>query len=191
VHAALEPAWAAQVLRETDATADRPGDARLELVLQGDGTVLVRGRLNLAYSVPCARCLAPASVDADARLCITAVPAARLRAEMEAAWRASPDPDGVEIESEALDQVGYDGHELDLGRILGEQVLLAYPIRALCGLSEACRGLCSGCGADLNQDLSARRSCPRCDAAAESAKGAGEDEPVAAWKQQLRKLTRS
>jgi hypothetical protein len=38
-----------------------------------------------------------------------------------------------------------------------ETVKVAYPMRALCSRGEACRGLCSNCGADLNeQPVSAR-----------------------------------
>lgn len=192
MRADLGTAWAAEVLRETDAQVGAAGRTSLELVVQGDGTVLMRGTVELRYSVPCARCLAPADVDAGGELCLTAVPAARLREEIEAAARASADPDGVEIESDALDQIGYEGHEIDLGYILGEQALLAYPIRALCALGEACEGLCSVCGANVAQVRAGRVRCDTCDGDPDRAKGANEGEgPNEAWKDALRKLTRS
>ena len=44
----------------------------------------------------------------------------------------------------------YDGDELDLGRLAREQALLALDDSGLC--SEACRGLCAHCGANLNRE---------------------------------------
>jgi uncharacterized metal-binding protein YceD (DUF177 family) len=190
VEAALPTAWAREVLRETDAEVAEDGRTSLELVVQGDGTVLLRGTVELGYSVPCARCLSPAAVDAGGELCLTAVPAARLQTEIEARYQASSDPDGVEIESEDLDQVGYEGHVLDLGYILGEQALLAYPMRALCALGEACEGLCSVCGANVAEVRAGRVQCETCEGDPDRAKGASQGEDAnAAWKDALRKLT--
>lgn len=42
----------------------------------------------------------------------------------------------------------YSSEEIDLSPLIMEQVLLALPTRPLC--LENCRGLCGGCGADLN-----------------------------------------
>ena len=42
----------------------------------------------------------------------------------------------------------YSGDEIDLTPLIREQVMLALPTRALC--AEDCRGLCEGCGANLN-----------------------------------------
>ncbi|HEY2773607.1 MAG TPA: DUF177 domain-containing protein [Candidatus Binatia bacterium] len=51
----------------------------------------------------------------------------------------------------------YSGDELDLGPLVCEQALLALDSLPLC--SQECRGLCAGCGANLN-----REAC-RCQAA--------------------------
>ncbi len=54
--------------------------------------------------------------------------------------------------------------EVDLGAPLREAALLALPLKRLCG--EQCRGLCSGCGANLNLEpcrCPARRHDPRWD----------------------------
>lgn len=51
------------------------------------------------------------------------------------------------------DDVGlafYAGEEIDLSPFIREEVLLALPMRPLC--EENCRGLCAGCGADLNNE---------------------------------------
>jgi len=43
-----------------------------------------------------------------------------------------------------------DSDDLDLGRLAREQALLALDESVLC--SEVCRGLCAGCGANLNRE---------------------------------------
>jgi uncharacterized metal-binding protein YceD (DUF177 family) len=67
----------------------------------------------------------------------------------------SPDPAGCERKAEALrsDELGlsyYSTEEIDLAPLIKEQVLLALPTRPLCG--EECRGLCGGCGVNLNSE---------------------------------------
>jgi uncharacterized protein len=44
----------------------------------------------------------------------------------------------------------YSGDELDLGPLVAEQALLSLDLLPLC--SEDCRGLCAGCGANLNRE---------------------------------------
>jgi len=44
----------------------------------------------------------------------------------------------------------YEGDEVDLSRLVKEQAVLALDESALC--SEACRGLCPGCGANRNHE---------------------------------------
>src|SRR5690349_10128096 len=98
---ALPLDWQREVVRETDATPLADGAARLEITLHADQTVLVRGRLELAYDVPCARCLAPARVDVGAEtgdLCLTFVPRDRLRA-----WAELPGVDVAGDEAEGID----------------------------------------------------------------------------------------
>ena len=64
-----------------------------------------------------------------------------------------PDPDSPKNRELNRDEMGlsfYREEEINLAPFIREQVLLALPIRPLCG--EECRGLCPGCGADLNDD---------------------------------------
>ena len=49
----------------------------------------------------------------------------------------------------------YSGEDLDLGPLVREQALLSLDSLPLC--SEDCRGLCVGCGANLNREAC---SCP-------------------------------
>ncbi|HYC54810.1 MAG TPA: DUF177 domain-containing protein [Candidatus Binatia bacterium] len=60
-----------------------------------------------------------------------------------------PAPAGVDPEDDdGIDH--YSGDDLDLSPLVGEQALLALDHSLLC--SEGCRGLCAGCGANLNQE---------------------------------------
>lgn len=67
----------------------------------------------------------------------------------------APDPVKSERGAEELDRddLGlsyYSTEEINLAPLIAEQVLLALPTRPLC--SEACRGLCGNCGANLNKE---------------------------------------
>jgi uncharacterized protein len=65
----------------------------------------------------------------------------------------TPDPFSVKSKELDRDEMGlsfYSEEEINLSPYIREQVLLALPMRPLC--DEECRGLCSGCGADLNDE---------------------------------------
>jgi uncharacterized protein len=55
-----------------------------------------------------------------------------------------------ELRPEDLGLSYYSGDEINLEPLVREQVLLALPTRSLC--AEDCRGLCGGCGVDLNTE---------------------------------------
>jgi uncharacterized protein len=55
-----------------------------------------------------------------------------------------------ELRPEDLGLSYYSGDEINLEPLVREQVLLALPTRPLC--AEDCRGLCGGCGVDLNTE---------------------------------------
>lgn len=189
----LPQAWVAEVLAETDAIARAGGAARLELTYQADRTLLVRGRIELVYAVPCARCLEPADVDVGAEtdeLCVTFVPADRLRSWADVPGGSNQDDDEIEpLESAELDQIGYQGSTIDLRALISEQILLAYPMRILCSRGEACLGLCMRCGADLNQAVpeggERPERCPSCNARLDGGDDEGAETP---WKRALSKL---
>ncbi|MGH7738625.1 MAG: YceD family protein [bacterium] len=67
-------------------------------------------------------------------------------------YRRSEDREPDEVETEiSLSQVEilyFDGEILDIADAVRQTVLLSEPMRALC--REACRGLCGGCGGNLN-----------------------------------------
>jgi uncharacterized protein len=56
----------------------------------------------------------------------------------------------LELTGDETDIVPFDGILIDLTDEIRQAVVLAVPMRALC--REDCRGLCAGCGADLNRE---------------------------------------
>ncbi len=179
VQVELPAAWIAARLAHTDAEIQRPGTVDIEVTLIGEGSsVLVRGTLDLDFVVPCARCLEPANVPAGGELCVHFVRGASdaLHDEEDSDWReGQPDPGET-------DQRSFLGNHLDLRPMVEEQILVAYPIRALCVRGEACRGLCMHCGANLNEQPPASR-CAVCGTAGArvpvvAAPGYEDDTPV-------------
>jgi uncharacterized protein len=55
----------------------------------------------------------------------------------------------VELGEKELVSAYYDGDEIDLSPEISDHVLIEFPVKPLC--SSGCLGLCSMCGADMNQ----------------------------------------
>lgn len=56
----------------------------------------------------------------------------------------------IDFGAEDMDVLLYNGAEIQLGEIFREQILLQIPMRHLC--KEDCKGICPGCGANLNKE---------------------------------------
>jgi uncharacterized protein len=145
----LPTRWLAAVLEGTDAEVTVAGRVELEILLPVDGAVIANGRLTVAFSVPCGRCLEPAAVDGGADVGATYVVGTQLPKPSGIAGE-DEDEEGLGLSDDDLDTWLYDGSILVLDELIAEQVKLAYPMRALCVHGEDCRGLCSNCGHDLN-----------------------------------------
>jgi uncharacterized metal-binding protein YceD (DUF177 family) len=176
-------------LVDTDAEVESPGRIGLDLLVQADGSVVVTGDLSFAFTVPCARCLDPAAVDGSSSITALVVPDGAAAPKSAGADEGDFDEDDA-----ASDDVWtYDGHTLELWPMISETIKLAYPMRQLCARGSACRGLCSSCGAPLNEQPDGVRACERCGAADPRvpevdeipAPGAGAENPLQAA---LRKL---
>lgn len=61
-----------------------------------------------------------------------------------------------EIKTDELNTDFYSGDEIDISALINEQIELNIPMKPLC--DELCKGICPGCGADLNFQLC---SCPK------------------------------
>lgn len=103
--------------------------------------VEVDGDLQTSLRLTCSRCLEQflSPLQSGFALTYTQVSAA--------ADGGGPTPAPVAAEEVGL--MSFRGDTIDLRDGIQEQLILSLPFRPLC--SEACRGLCPQCGADLNQ----------------------------------------
>jgi uncharacterized protein len=97
----------------------------------------------------CSRCLTNYPFDVEKSFDLMLVPSP-----------ARPDRKIEELKREELGLSYYSSDVIELAPLIEEQVLLALPTRPLC--REDCRGLCGGCGVNLNSEECA------CDPAAPS-----------------------
>ena len=82
--------------------------------------------------VPCDRCLKEVIVP------------------IEIALSTEVDFSGSEESVLDLNEINYiDGYELDVDKLVYEEILLGFPMKVLC--KEDCKGICKVCGADLNE----------------------------------------
>jgi uncharacterized protein len=129
------PVRAAWIRGALEGTEVGPGlaDGEIALRLSKSGPdVVVRGTLRATLSVPCARCLEPATVQVDEELSALAVVQGSARG-------AKTDEESLDVEPDGADTIGYDGDNLVLDQLLRDELLLAIPMIPLC--SEACPGI--------------------------------------------------
>ena len=108
--------------------------------------VLVEAHATASLTAPCGRCLAPVAVDVPVDFQLTFVPEDESRdgAELE----RDAGYGGGSFTADAVNEETYSGKVIDLDPVVREQFLLALPGYPVC--SDACKGLCSVCGANLN-----------------------------------------
>lgn len=134
-----------------------------EWTAEGEGTfhgrftklgkkVLMNATGSFPLKSGCARCLKPVSVqvDVDFTISFTDAPCA-LSGPGQAEPKKLQDESGTGASFDLLsaDEEPYDGREVDTDGVLSQEMLLELPMTPLC--DEDCKGLCSVCGADLNQ----------------------------------------
>lgn len=124
----------------------RPGDFRfprlldVNLVYYRSGRqIFFQGSLRGAFEGSCSRCLSEYGFKLDKDFEFVLSPAT-----------SKPDRKIEELSPEDLGLSYYSTDEIDLRPLILEQVMLALPTRPLC--DESCRGLCGGCGANLNDE---------------------------------------
>lgn len=113
--------------------------AQCTLKRKGDDKVEMLGQLKTCLSLACDRCLAFYDIEVDAELQIL----------FETASSVSGRSQEVECNVSDLDSIVLDEPVVDLDDVLRQQLYLALPMKSLC--SEQCKGICSGCGVNLNQ----------------------------------------
>jgi len=118
-------------------------EAGLEARIQPwNGGLICKGRVRASVRIACARCLETCTLPVDREFEVVYRPAPPA---------AAPGEREMEIAPEDLN-VGYLGPEktLDLSALVAEQIYLELPMKPLC--TADCRGLCPGCGANLNAE---------------------------------------
>ncbi len=103
--------------------------------------VEVEGRFDIKARLVCSRCLKHFETTLGANFVITYT-----REQPEVPTTSGGG--GTEINPEEAGLIIYSGREIDLREALQEQVVMSIPMQPIC--AEACRGLCSRCGVDLN-----------------------------------------
>ena len=104
--------------------------------------VEVEGDVRTTVGLSCGRCLKVFETALSSHFALTYTP--RIE-EIE----TLAEVDEIELRPEEINRIYFQGEQIDLKEAIQEQVIMAFPIRALC--SETCRGLCPQCGADLNR----------------------------------------
>lgn len=120
--------------------APGPASAEVDLTLTRTerDEVFVRGRIAGEFHVACARCLAPARIEARDD-------------DLQLTFLKDPAPGSREaLTIEDLDTFAHDGEVVDLAPVVREMLLLAIPITPLC--DPDCRGICAVCGCNRNEE---------------------------------------
>ena len=106
---------------------------------RSDSLIIAAGWISVKVELSCSRCLERFMLTLNPEFDISLSPAQfkNLPAEME-------------LQKEDLDQEFYDGEVIDLDAIIQHQIILALPFYPLC--REDCKGLCSHCGINKNQE---------------------------------------
>ena len=125
--------------RVRELSAGQAGELRAELLLkEREGRVEVRGRLGGTLLVPCNRCLDSVPLELAHEVEVTLV------AEQEGRSLTGD----VQLSDGDLDVSFFDGDEVDLSALIGEEILLYYPDWP-CAEDEA--GRCTRCGRTLEE----------------------------------------
>lgn len=128
------------------------------------GRVFVQGHFTAMLNAPCKRCTTDVPVPIDVSFSLRMIPEPTApRADAAVAADAPPkgrrkyskkEDDGqaafaASFELDELDAEPFNGKTIDLDPVVREQVLLALPVSVVC--RDDCKGLCSTCGQDLNE----------------------------------------
>jgi len=106
--------------------------------------VEIDGDVETSVRLPCSRCLQQFETHLKSHFAFTCMRRATDVIE-------DTEPKEIELSAEDMGIVYFQGEKINLKDTIQEQVIMEFPLRALC--KQDCKGLCPGCGADLNEDL--------------------------------------
>ena len=113
-------------------------EATIRLRVSGKA-IHVQGRVDTVLDLQCCRCLENFPFPLTSQIDITLFPETDIDQQEEE----------IELGSEDLKTGLFSGDEVDLCGVIREQIVLGIPYKPLC--RQECRGLCSQCGANLNE----------------------------------------
>ena len=102
------------------------------------------GDIETSVRLPCSRCLQPFKISLQSHFALT-----YMRRPTDGI--EDSEPQEVELSAEDMGIVYFQGEKINLKDTIQEQVVIEFPLRALC--KQDCKGLCPKCGADLNENL--------------------------------------
>ena len=100
--------------------------------------VFAEGSVKVSATLTCSRCLKDYSYPMDLTFSEEYTPAGVSDEEKE-----------YELDEAELNQDFYSDEQIDITELITEQMLLAVPMKPLCG--SECRGICPACGKDLSK----------------------------------------
>ena len=122
-------------------------DARLTRM---ERRVLFEGHARATMAVPCGRCLSPFAVEVPVDFQMSFVPDETVHTRDGDAEDDRPKARvRRRFAAETVNEETYSGKVIDLDPVVREQLLLTLPGYPVC--QEGCKGLCSVCGANLNE----------------------------------------
>ncbi|MBE5963551.1 MAG: DUF177 domain-containing protein [Lachnospiraceae bacterium] len=104
----------------------------LEITHHGNREISIKGKTRLVLSIPCDRCLQEVLTPID----------------IEIERTADMNVDNSDTEQETDEQNYIDGYNLDVDKLVYDEILINLPMKILC--KEDCNGICNRCGANLN-----------------------------------------
>lgn len=129
-----DPSWVPH-----DIEFQGPVSAEIHLNRLGE-RVVVRGRITASLFFECDRCLEKYDQPVDSQFSVDLE-------LLDEGTTVAEETDHF-FHDEEMDMDFLHDSEIDIVDILQQQILLAVPMKKLC--SEKCRGICAGCGANLN-----------------------------------------
>lgn len=127
--------------RDAAVRFSQPLHVSIYATLAGE-TILIEGSIQSEAGMVCSRCLVRFGTQVKTNFSTTAVPGLPPTSFNDSA-------EEFELTAADVDLIDHDGISVDFDQEVAQQIIMALPFNPLC--SEACKGLCSQCGANLNR----------------------------------------
>ena len=115
----------------------------LRAIRMGD-MIEIEGQINTRVRLACGRCLKKFETPLNPHFALTYT---HLTEDLQ----ADTAQEEIELRAEEMGLIYFEGETIDLQDGIQEQIVMAFPLRALC--REDCKGLCAQCGHDLNDGV--------------------------------------